>query len=66
MIRMSDVVQTEVAFLWKPYIPFGKLTILQGDAGNGKTYLAMQLCAACTNKAEMPHMEIHEPFNVIY
>ena len=66
MIRMSDVEQTEVAFLWKPYIPFGKLTILHGDAGNGKTYLAMQLCAACTNKAELPHMEVHEPFNVIY
>ena len=66
MIRMSDVEQTEVAFLWKPYIPFGKLTILQGDAGNGKTYLAMQLCAACTNRAELPHMEVHEPFNVIY
>ena len=66
MIRMSDVEQTEVAFLWKPYIPFGKLTILHGDAGNGKTYLAMQLCAGCTNKAELPHMEVHEPFNVIY
>ena len=66
MIRMSDVEQTEVVFLWKPYIPFGKLTILHGDAGNGKTYLAMQLCAACTNKAELPHMEVHEPFNVIY
>lgn len=66
MIRMSDVEQTEVAFLWKPYIPFGKLTILHGDAGNGKTYLAMQLCAACTNRAELPHMEVHEPFKVIY
>ena len=66
MIRMSDVEQTEVAFLWKPYIPFGKLTILHGDAGNGKTYLAMQLCAACTNKAELPHLEVLEPFNVIY
>ena len=66
IIRMCDVEQTEVAFLWKPYIPFGKLTILHGDAGNGKTYLAMQLCAACTNKAELPHMEVHEPFNVIY
>lgn len=66
MIRMSNVEQTEVAFLWKPYIPFGKLTILQGDAGNGKTYLAMQLCAACTNKAELPHMVALEPFNVIY
>ena len=66
MIRMSDVEQTEVAFLWKPYIPFGKLTILHGDAGNGKTYVAMQLCAACTNKAELPHLEALEPFNVIY
>ena len=28
--------------------------------------LRMQLCAACTNKAELPHMEVHEPFNVIY
>lgn len=66
MIRMSDVEQTEVAFLWKPYIPFGKLTILHGDAGNGKTYVAMQLCAACTNKATIPNMETPEPFNVIY
>ena len=66
MIRMSDVEQTEVAFLWKPYIPFGKLTILHGDAGNGKTYVAMQLCAACTNRAIIPNMEALEPFNVIY
>ena len=66
MIRMSDVEQTEVAFLWKPYIPFGKLTILHGDAGNGKTYLAMQLCAACTNRVPIPNMEAVEPFNVIY
>lgn len=66
MIRISDVEQTEVSFLWKPYIPFGKLTILQGDAGNGKTYLAMQLCAACTNRVEIPNMEPLEPFNVIY
>ena len=66
MIRMSDVEQTEVAFLWKPYIPFGKLTILHGDAGNGKTYLAMQRCAACTNRVPIPNMEAVEPFNVIY
>ena len=66
MIRMSDVEQTEVAFLWKPYIPFGKLTILHGDAGNGKTYVAMQLCAACTNRAAIPNMEPLEPFKVIY
>ncbi len=26
MIRMSDVQQTAVHWLWYPYIPFGKLT----------------------------------------
>lgn len=66
MIRMSEVIQTEVSFLWKPYIPFGKLTILQGNPGEGKTYLAMQLCAACTNRVQLPGMEVLEPFNVIY
>ena len=66
MIRMSDVEEVPVSFLWKPYIPFGKLTLLQGDAGNGKTYIAMQLCAACTNRVPIPNMEAHEPFNVIY
>lgn len=66
MIRMSDIETKEVGFLWNPYIPFGKLTILQGDSGNGKTYLAMYLCAACTNGKPLPHMEMIEPCNVIY
>ena len=35
--RMSDVQLREVAWLWKPYIPFGKITIIQGDPGEGKT-----------------------------
>lgn len=66
MIRMSDVIQTKVDWLWKPYIPFGKLTMVQGNPGEGKTYFAMQLCAACTNREELPGMEVQEPFNVIY
>ena len=66
MIRMSEVKQTEIEWLWKPYIPFGKLTILQGNPGEGKTYFAMQLCAACTNRVQLPGMEVLEPFNVIY
>lgn len=66
MLKMSDVEQTEVSFLWTPYIPFGKLTILQGNPGEGKTYLAMQLCAACTSRVQLPGMEVMEPFNVIY
>ena len=66
MIRMSDVQQTAVHWLWDPYIPFGKLTILQGNPGEGKTYFAMYLAAACTNRQQLPNGELLEPFNVIY
>ena len=66
MIRMSEVRQTEVDWLWYPYIPFGKLTIIQGNPGEGKTFFAMQLAAACTNRKFLPQMEPFEPFNMIF
>ena len=66
IIRMSDVELTPVDWLWKPYLPFGKLSVLQGNPGEGKTYFAMHLAAACTNGKLLPNMERMEPFNVIY
>ena len=66
IIRMSNVELTPVDWLWKPYLPFGKLSVLQGNPGEGKTYFAMHLAAACTNGKLMPNMERLEPFNVIY
>ena len=66
IIRMSDVELTPVEWLWKPYLPFGKLSVLQGNPGEGKTYFAMHLAAACTNGKLLPNMERVEPFNVIY
>lgn len=66
MIRMSEVQQTEVEWIWYPYIPFGKLTIIQGNPGEGKTFFAMQLAAACTNRKFLPQMEPFKPFNMIF
>ena len=66
MLRMADVELTSVEWLWFPYIPFGKLTIIQGNPGEGKTYFAMRLAAACTNRKPLPGMETLEPFNIIY
>ena len=57
MLRMADVELTSVEWLWFPYIPFGKLTIIQGNPGEGKTYFAMRLAAACTNRKPLPGME---------
>lgn len=66
MISLADVALQEVRWLWKPYIPFGKITIIQGDPGEGKTTLALRLAAACSTGQPMPGMESTEPFNVIY
>lgn len=66
ILRLSDVPLQEVKWLWYPYIPFGKITIIQGDPGEGKTTLALRLAAACTTGQLLPGMEVSEPFNVIY
>ena len=48
LISMADVPLLEVEWLWKPYIPFGKVTIIQGNPGEGKTTLALRLASACS------------------
>jgi hypothetical protein len=66
VMKMEDVVTKTVEWLWYPFIPFGKVTLIHGDPGQGKTWLAMQLAAACTNRKELPNMLALEPFNVFY
>ena len=64
---MSDVELQRVEWLWYPYIPFGKLTMIQGDPGEGKTTLALRLAAACSRGDALPGMEERgEPFSVLY
>jgi len=41
----SSIVQKEVDWLWYPYIPYGRITIVQGDPGEGKTTFALNLAA---------------------
>ena len=46
LIRMSDIEAKEVEWLWYPFIPYGKLTIIQGDPGDGKTTMVLNIAAA--------------------
>ena len=64
--KMSEVEETVVQWLWYPFIPFGKVTLIQGNPGKGKTWLAMAIAAYCTNGKELPNVLPIEPFNVLY
>lgn len=45
IINMADIQSQEIEWLWYPFIPYGKLTIIQGDPGDGKTTLVLNLAA---------------------
>lgn len=67
IINMADVEAVAVKWLWKPYIPLGKITIVQGDPGEGKTTLALSIAAALTQGEMLPNeAESQAPMNVIY
>ena len=67
MIKMSEVQSQEVSWLWYPFIPYGKLTIIQGDPGDGKTTLVLNIAAWLSKgKGLDSEMKLSEPVNVIY
>ena len=53
----STVSARKVEWLWFPYIPYGKLTIVQGDPGDGKTTLVLNIAALLSKGLPMPDAE---------
>lgn len=66
MEKMSEVQEQEVRWIWKPYLPFGKVSVVHGEPGIGKSVFAARLAAACTNRRYLPGMEELEPCSVLY
>ena len=63
----SSIEPKEVEWLWYPYIPYGKLTILQGDPGEGKSTVMLNLIATVTNGGIFPDGAVFDrPHPVIY
>ena len=51
----------------KQIIPYGKLTIIQGDPGDGKTTLVLNLAAKLSKGIGLDEdMQVSEPMNIIY
>ena len=66
LIYMDTIRATETKWLWYPYIPFGKITVIQGDPGEGKTTLILNIAARLTQGIIPQSQEKSEPMNVIY
>ena len=67
LINMSDVQAEEIKWLWYPFIAYGKMTIVQGDPGDGKSTLVLNIAAKLSRGERLePEMNIDKPVNVIY
>jgi RecA-family ATPase len=68
LIKMNEVQAEPVRWLWYPYIPYGKITLVQGDPGDGKTTFVLAVAALLTNGKPMPECDSTEapPVTVIY
>lgn len=65
-VRVSDVQREEVNWLWTHRIPRGKLTIIEGDPGEGKSFLSQAIATAVSRGFGLPgEKEPREPENVL-
>lgn len=54
MVYFDAVKDNVVEWLWYPYIPYGKVTLIQGDPGEGKTSLALKIAATLSRGGCFP------------
>lgn len=63
----SNIAPKPVDWLWYPYIPFGKLTVIQGDPGEGKSTFVINLVSLLTQGKPLPDgYSIGRPCVAIY
>lgn len=62
----SEITPVEITWAWQSYIPFGKLTMFEGDPGDGKSLLTLELAARWSTGRPSPDgSTLHPPFPVI-
>ena len=55
---MADVQPEKVGWLWYPYIPKGKVTLLEGDPGMGKSWLSLAIATAVSRGKGLPGQDM--------
>jgi hypothetical protein len=65
LVRLSDVEAKPVNWLWEPYVPLEMITILSGDPGVGKTFIALAIAGALTRGEPVLGTGNAQPANVL-
>jgi len=65
LICLATVAPRAVDWLWQPYIPARMLSMISGDPGAGKTFIALAVAASFTT-GRAPDGKPCEPINVLY
>ena len=67
LIPFNEVAEEEISWLFYPYIAYGKITLLGGEAGCGKTMAALALAAILSKGGKLPLQSKNtEPINILY
>jgi putative DNA primase/helicase len=64
-VCLADVAPQSVDWLWKPYLPLGKLALIEGDPGLGKSWLTCAIATAVSRGFGLPGLAVAEPRNVL-
>jgi len=65
-VCVANVEAEEVSFLWYPWIPRRKLTLLEGDPGQGKSYVSAALATSGSLGKGLPGAGPMEPFKTLF
>ena len=65
LINLEDIEPEVIEWLWYPYIPKNKLTMIEGDPGLGKSWLTMALASYISRGKPLPYQLKEEPGKVL-
>lgn len=65
-VSAANVVTRPVTWAWPGYIPFGAVCLFEGDPGDGKSIMSMDLAARWSSGAPLPDGSRHDgPYRVL-
>jgi hypothetical protein len=66
VMNMADVKRVKLEWVWPGWLPKGKLVILDGDPGLGKSAITTHLAAIMSVGGRLPDGTITKPTNVLF